>query len=503
MRKRITKYKEFKNEGMSKKKTVLRNYMYNMTFMVLKLFIPLVTTPYISRILLADGVGTVSYTESVASYFVLFSAVGIEIYGRREISYVNDSLEQRSLTFWNIKIFEVCTSLFMLFWYVVFSVYTNSVIALVFGINIVAVAFDVSWFFQGMEEFREIAIKNIIFKLINMLYIFAFVKTKDDILVYAIGMTLFPLLCNISFWFGLFKYIKFVPIKELHPFARAKDIFVLFIPTIAIQIYSVLDKTMIGLITSSNYENGCYEQSTKIIMVALSVITALSAVLVPKIGYYYKKNQMDTVMSYVYKGYSFILMVGLPICLGIALVSNRFVPIFYGDGYEANVYLLKILSFLIISIGVSNITSHVFLIPTGKEKIFTKTVIYGACINFICNLFLIKLLNSYGAALASVISETFITLSQLYFLRERIKVNKIINNTKKYIWGSMIMGGFIWLEDIFLPDSGILPLIIIICSGCLVYVISLIVLKDRFFIDNCIQVCNKMVKNIQHKGEEI
>lgn len=200
--------------------------------------------------LCADGIGTVSYTDSVVSYFVLFATMGVTTYGQREISYVQKSVEDRSVVFWNTKLLEFCTAGILMVAYTIFAFQQdNTTLYLIYGFNIVAVFFDVTWFFQGMEEFGKIVLRNVIFKVISIVYIFAVVKSKDDLILYVIGITVFAVISNISLWFYLPKYINKVDVRLIHPFQNIGTVISLFIPTIAIQIYTVLDKTMIGVIT--------------------------------------------------------------------------------------------------------------------------------------------------------------------------------------------------------------------------------------------------------------
>ena len=243
------------------KKSIKKNYIYNTCYQILMLLTPLITTPYISRVLGADGIGQVSYAESIVSYFVLFATLGISTYGQREISYVQDSKKDRSIVFWNTKFLQVVISSIVLGVYFSYLIVTKSgILYYILAVNILAVIFDVAWFFQGLEEFGKTVLRNVIFKFINIAYVFLVIKTKEDVLWYAFGLTFFALLSNISLWGYLPKYIQKISIKELSPFKSLPVVLSLFIPTIAIQVYTVLDKTMIGMITNSSFENGYYEQ---------------------------------------------------------------------------------------------------------------------------------------------------------------------------------------------------------------------------------------------------
>ena len=380
------------------KKSIKRNYFYNVFYQVLTLITPMITTPYISRVLGVNGIGAVSYAESIVSYFTLFAAMGVAIYGQREISYVQNSVENRSRVFWNTKFFTFCTVLIALVFYGLFiSLQENVILYLILSMNLFSVLADITWFFQGMEEFGKIVSRNIFFKCINFLYVFSVVKSKDDIFKYAFGMAFFAFISNISLWRYVPRYIDKIKFSEIHPFTNVRTILSLFIPTIAIQIYTVLDKTMIGIITRNSYENGYYEQALKISRMILTVVTALGTVMIPRIGYYFEQKNIEEVKRLMYRGYRFVWFLGTPLCLGLLCVSFNFVPWFFGDGYDKVTDLLKILSFLILAIGINNVTGVQYLIPTKRQNLFTLTVIIGACTNFILNIILIPLIQSVGA----------------------------------------------------------------------------------------------------------
>ena len=216
--------------------------------------------------------------------------------------------------------------------YITFALFQkdNSAIYLILTLNLVANFFDITWFFQGMEDFVKTVTRNAIFKIINIIYIFTFVKSKADILLYVLGIGFFAALCNLSLWAYLPKYIKKVSFSALRPFKDFKVFWSLFIPTVAVQIYTALDKTMIGLIADSSYENGYYEQALKISKMLLALVTALGMVMVPRIGYLFENGSKEDIQRYMYRGYRFVWFLGIPLCFGIIMSASNFVPWFLG-----------------------------------------------------------------------------------------------------------------------------------------------------------------------------
>lgn len=481
---------------MASNKSIKKNYIFNLSYQLLLLITPLITTPYVSRVLGADGIGTVSYAESIVSYFVLFATMGITTYGQREISYVQQSVEKRSAVFWNTKILEFVTSGIMLLAYLAFSLFQkNSIIYIVLCCNIIAVFFDISWFFQGLEEFGKIVLRNVIFKFINIAYIFAVVRTKDDLILYVIGLTVFSVLSNISLWVYLPKYITKVDRADLHPFKDFKVVIGLFIPTIAIQIYTVLDKTMIGIITQDSFENGYYEQALKMSKMVLTVVTALGTVMIPRIGSYFREGNKEKIRDLMYRGYQFVWFLGIPLCFGLVMASSNFVPWFFGSGYDKVADLLKVLAFLILAIGINNVTGMQYLIPTGREKLFTITVLIGAGVNFCLNAVLIYFFQSVGAAIASVVAESTIAVAQIIIVRKELSPWEIVKRGKNYYVAGVVMVGVLAVLNNYL-SSGIIHTAIIVIVGACSYFAVLLVLRDQFFLTNVNNVLMKVREKI-------
>lgn len=483
-------------------KSIKKNYIYNLTYQILTLIIPLIITPYLSRVFGAEGIGTCSYIDSISSYFVLFATLGLTTFGQREISYVQDDRRKRSTIFWETNIIELIASLFCIVAYVAFSfTQENTNMYLVLVLNLFSVIVNITWFFQGMEEFGKIVLRNIIFKIINIIYIFVFVKTKDDIVIYLFGVAFFELINNLSYWISVPQYIDKPIFKELHPSRHMKTVIALFVPTIAIQVYTVLDKTMIGIITKSSFENGYYEQASKIAKLVLTIVTSLGTVMIPRIGYHYNRGDNEIVKGYMYHAYKFVWFCGIPLTFGMIAVSSNFVPWFFGSGYDKVVSLLGILSFLILAIGINNVTGIQYLIPTKRENIFTATVIVGAAINFILNFFLIQTFQSMGAAIASVVAEMTIAIIQIYIIRKEIPPFEIVKCGVHYFIAGGIMFTVLMLIRNFFSPSIIHTLELVVIGGS-IYGVMLLIMKDDFVLSNINKILKKFSRNLDaEKGE--
>ena len=310
---------------MQAQKDLKKNYIFNLCYQVLLLLTPVITTPYVSRVLGADGVGTVSYAESVVSYFSIFAVFGVTTYGQREIAYCQEDRQERSRVFWETKILQFTTSGIALALYAGFLfLYGRSgkdtVFYLIFSMNLFAVLADTTWFFQGIERFDIIAVRNILFQLLSIAYTFLFVRGRGDEAKYIFGITAFVLLSNLSLWPEIPKYVG--KVGKLHPYRRIKLVAALFLPAVAIQIYGVLDKTMLGVIVGSAFENGYYEQAMKVPRGLLVIVNAFGAVMAPKIASAYAEKDTGRVRTLLYGVYRAAWLLAVPFCFGLILVSD-------------------------------------------------------------------------------------------------------------------------------------------------------------------------------------
>jgi O-antigen/teichoic acid export membrane protein len=294
---------------------------------------------------------------------------------------------------------------------------------------------------------------------------------------------LFPLLGFLSLWPNLSTYIDRIDLSKINIANVLKVSLTLFLPTIAIQIYTVLDKTMIGIITKDALENGYYEQSIKISRSLLMLITALSTVVIPRVGHYYDKNDHDVVKDILYRSYNFVFMMSIPMCFGLYFVSYNFIPWFLGAGFDKSIILVQIFSLLIICISLSNVTGMQYFVPTKQQNKLTISVCIGAVVNFILNCLLIPNFKSIGAAVASVIAEAIITIVQFVLAKDYISIHKILRNAIKYL-----ISGIVMIVILFAVarnrEPSVFNSLIISAIGATTYFTSLLILKDEFLLSN-------------------
>ena len=471
-----------------KKSSVAKNYVYNLIYQLLTIITPLITTPYIARILGAKNNGIYGYTMSIVTYFILFGSLGVAMYGQREIAYVQDDKKKQTNIFWEVNIIKLVSySISMIVFYLLFCIDGQySAYYKILLIEMVANLIDISWFFQGNEDFKKTVLRNLIVKSIGLVCIFLFVKSKNDLWIYFLIFVLADLIGNLSLWLYLPKCLdkrkNKVKLKK-----HLKSIILLFLPQIAIQIYAVVDKTMIGKLTNNLSEVGYYDQAQKIVRALLLVVGALSSVMCSRIANAYSRNKNEEIRKYMLQSINMVFLIAIPAIFGIFALSEALVPIYFGPGYEKVIPILNLTSIILIVIGLNNVTGMQYLIQVKKQNVFTFSVVVGAIVNVILNIVLINMLGTIGAVYASVSAETIILLIQLHYTKDYIRLKDILTSLTKYLISGLIM--FLLVRVLFLNfKTNLYSFLIELVVGAISYIAILLILKSQFIIDLINQV---------------
>ncbi|WP_054199119.1 flippase [Clostridium baratii] len=460
---------------------VIKNYLYNLMYQLMVILLPIITIPYISRVLGVDGIGEYALTSTYAQYFVFLGMMGLSIYSSREIAYVRDSSQKLNEVFWELNFLRFITvGISFVIYLSIFIILVNNNSKLIYMIQslvIISAFFDISWLFIGIENFKKIAIRNMIVKIIGVLFIFLLIKDNSQVWLYALIIGGTQLIGQIVMWFDLPSEIKFKKPKKINMIKHLKNSIKLFIPQIAISVYSMLDKIMLGGMTNEA-EVGLYDNSQRIIKILIVVVTTLATVTLPKMASLYKKNEMKKFEENVYKSFSFVSFIALPMALGLAAITNSFVPWFFGAGFDGIKPLFYIGALLMITLAWSSILGNQILISIKREKQFTISVVSGAILNVIINLILISKYYSIGTMISSVLAEYCGMFLMLYFSRDILEIKKLFKFVPRYTISSFIMFFIIYPIGIFLNES-IVTTAIQILLGIFIYIIIMILLKDE------------------------
>ncbi len=473
-----------------KQVSLKKNIMLSTFYQVLKIITPFITAPYISRVLGVSKVGIFSYTSSYAMYFTLFGGLGTATYGTREIARVRNDEHKRSHLFWEIEILSVITTTISILAWGVFTLINTKyqVYYAVLTFNLLAVMFDISWFYAGIEQFQYTIGWNSFFKIASVVALFIFVHNPSDLLIYVFIMAFQNFAGNVGMWTGLPRFIHKVDLKTIKLKKHFHETLVYFIPTIATSVYNVLDKTMIGFITHNTKENGYYENANKILdMMKTLTFVALNSVMTSRISFLYKEKKFEEIKKRIHDSINYVLFMGIGILFGLSGVAKVFVPLFFGKGWDKTVDLLIIMSPVIVIIGLSNCLGSQYYTPSGRRKESAKYIIAGAVINFCFNCIFIPKLMSYGAAIATVIAETVITILYVHNDNDYLNWSDILKmGWKKLIAGVIMFVILLGIRQVIHQPLLSVALMVIVGGGC--YILILTLLKDSF-----IEVGSKLV----------
>lgn len=476
---------------------VIKNFLYNLSYQILVLILPLITVPYVSNVLGAKGVGDYSFTFANSQYFVLFGMVGITLYGNRQIAYIRDNKRKLSSTFYSIYLVQVSTIILSSIIFIMFTFTFNKglyrTLYLVQGINILAALVDISWLFMGLEQFKKTVIRNTIVKLISLASIFIFVKDSDDLVIYTLILALSNLLGNLTFWVYIPKEIGFKSIKIRGLLKHLRAAISLFIPQIAIQVYVLLSRTLLGVFTDT-VQVGYYENSQKLVKMALTVATAIGTVMMPKIANTVASGDMKKVKYYISNSFFFMSAISIPLTFGLLGVANELTPWFFGKEFVGIEKLVIVSSIIILAISWSNVLGTQLLVPLNRVKEFTTSVTLGAIVNLLLNLFLLKRMGAIGACITTVIAEITVTTTQFYFLRKFLDIPKLIKSILIFFPSAIIM--FIVVRFIGMGmGAKVLTTIVQISVGAITYLLFVFILFKAFYKENIISYLKNMIKN--------
>ena len=458
------------------------NIALNMLYEVLVVITPLITAPYVSRVLQADGVGINSYTTSLLTYFTLFASLGTANYGKKVIAAHRDDISSYSKAFWEIELITVFTTTICLAIWITFAFLYKQYTAymLVLSFTLLSALFDISWLYGGLEKFQYTVTVNSLFKIASVICIFIFVNDKEDVLVYTAIMAISTLLGNVSMWLFLPKQVIITKIERSSIIKHLRGTLVYFGPTIATSIYTVLDKTLIGIITDSNLQNGYYEQATKIINIVKSVcFNSINGVMVARASFLYSHNNVVELNKIKDISYHIITFLSIGACFGLIGVSDIFVPFFFGEGYEPVVGLITILSIVVVVIGISSVANTVYYVAGGYMRKATKLILIGSLTNLILNIVLITKYQAIGAAISTLIAESIITILFVHGTDGFIKwhdIGHIIS--KKIVAGIVMLICILMIKRIIVGMNDAAMLAVMISAGALVYILILALLRD-------------------------
>ena len=462
------------------KPSIKKNYIYRLIYEALSLALPFITVPYISRVLEAKGVGRVSFAESVAAYFITFCALGKNTYGTRMIAVRRDDRKNCSKSFLEIELLSfICLLVLLIPWSIlIFKAHENRTLYLAMTPCLIAAMLDISWFYTGMERMGIIAGISGSVKLAGVILMFVLVKSSGDVALYCLINSLVLLFSNLLMWLFLPKYLG-RPTGKLKPFSHLRESLVYFIPAVATSVYLVLDKTLIGLITKDEYQNGYYEQASKVINVGkVFAFLVFNSVMTARMSYMFSEKDHDKIKEMINASMDFILLFVYAAVFGLLGISHNLVPLLFGEGYEAVEGLIYLMLPLILIIAVSNCLESHYYVPSGQRAKSNRYLIAGAVLNLCLNLCLIPYFAAAGAVAASVAAELLITILYMSNCAGIYKPAQILASSFKRIAAGLCMAGIVYAAGM-IPAAALPVLLIQLAAGVVSYMLILVIMKDK------------------------
>ena len=456
--------------------TIRRNYLYTVVVRLVSMLAPLITAPYVARVLGSDGLGTFSYVRSVATVFSLFAALGLSAYGLREVSRVRDDPAAVSRLFWDLTRLRVVTTLLTLAAYALLCLWVGDWrLYGAMGMLILAAGLDATWFFQAMECFGALTICHLAVKVLGVVMVFVLVRHPNDVTVYAWIQSGTTLLSNVLLWPWLRGLVG--RYREGCFFAHLRPSLVYFVPAVATSVYTVLDKTMLGLLARDMAQNGYYESAHKILRLLLEALTALNVVVGVRTSYLFGQKRDGEVRLYVLDAYRFTCALAFPLMGGLVACAHSFAVSFFGADFAATGGMLRLFSPLLFLIGTSNVIGSLYLTPAGYRRRSNHAILAGAGTNVVLNFLLIPRFGGYGAVAASVAAETVIAALYLWFTHPFVSAWQLLRVAGRYALCGAVVYAAAWLPTLWLPPA-FLTVLVQAAVGVAVYAGLLLLLRD-------------------------
>lgn len=462
-----------------------KNFVYVFIQQFILIGLPFLTIPYVSRVLGPDGVGLYSYSFSIVTITINVFLLGSNLYATREIAKVKDNESDLAkvfseIVYIRIALLGIASLLYLLMCWILFP---NELIFYLQIIHLLATFFDITWLFQGVEDFKKVVIRNVLVKLLGFGTIFIFVKNPEDILIYTVIMGLSVFVGNGLLFYKLRETVTFTKISSFVNIKKhLNQMLILFIPAFSALIYSILDKTMIGALAGTE-QVGYYEQSYKIVFMLTSIMNVTGIVMLPRTSSLIAKGQMDKLHSVLMQGIRAILLISIPLSAGLILISNEFVTWFLGKAFEPSVIICMVMAPIILFKALGVVLGSWYLVPMGLNKQYTIPIVAGAVLNVMLNFMLIPYYGALGAAISTVSTEGLIVIVQLWLLRKVFDVKvSVFKNFLKYSTFALIMYGAVFY---FISVIGELPdlitILLKITAGIMIYIVLLFITKDEPF----------------------
>lgn len=459
-----------------------KNLIYQSSYQVLKILMPLITVPIVSHALGASGIGTYAFSNSITQYFVLITSLGLPLYGTREIAKTEDNKIELSQKFWTLEGFSlILTGIVLVFYFIVGYTFNLGSIFYIQSLLVLAAGLDVSWFFMGREDFKKLSLVNFSIQFISFLIIVTQINSSKDVIKYALILTLTTVIGSAVMWVLLKDKLVFIKPQGIKMWEALKGSAVLFVPQVAIVMYTNLNKTILGTMRDSA-EVGVFSNAVMVTSVFITLIASIDTVLMPHATKLFNKKKHDEGYLMIQKVLNLEIFFTIAIAAGIIALSKKLIPWFFGSTFSGMWIVLAILSILVIVIPGGTTISRQFLIPLNRIKEYNNSVYFGAIVSIFLNLLLIPVMGMIGAAIVSVTAESMICIIRVIDFWKKTGLTYSIRQILLNSFSALIMILVIIIStNSFSPSM--LTTIIQALIGIVVYMVMTFILKVNPMID--------------------
>lgn len=469
---------------MSTQVSLKKNFIMNILLTASSMIFPLLTYPYVSRVLLPEGTGRVAFVLSVVSYFSMVASLGIPTYGIRACAQVRDNKKELSKTVQEIFLINAITTLFVYLLFLLSILFVPQLrqeknLFLICGSTLFFNLIGMEWMYKALEQYQYITIRSILFKAVSVVLMLMTVRSKDDYLQYGFLTILSGVGSNLFNFFHARKFISF-HLEGAYNFRKhLTPIFIFFAFSVATTIYTNLDTAMLGFF-KGNTEVGYYNAAVRIKDLLVSFVTALGTVLLPRISYYVKAGRIEEFSGLVKKAMSFILFISIPACIFFLFMADNSILFLAGDAFRGSILPMRIIMPTLICIGITNIIGVQILIPLGREKLVVYSTCAGAITDLILNGIFIPRFASSGASFGTLAAEIVVLIVQVHFIRREMPDLFSGTQVRKLLPALMVSSAVLYMIKLNLHTGNFLTLMITSVIFFFVYLLTLLLLRYKF-----------------------
>lgn len=479
-------------------KSLKKNAFYNILRTIMSLLFPLITFPYASRILLPEGTGKVNFANSIVNYFGMLASLGIGTYGIREAAKVRhdkQQLSQFTIELFTINLLSTLIAYILLYIAIILvpKFHEYQMLLYMTSITIVFSTMGVSWLYSAVEEYGYIALRSVVFQVVSIILLFTFVKRKEDYLIYAGIGVISSVGSNIFNIIHARKFISFTGLRRLELKKHIKPIFVFFGSTLAISVFTMLDTSMLGFL-STDAEVGFYSAATKLTRMIRDLFPAVFTVLFARLSVYAgKTEEQDKYKNLIFNMLNFILCFALPIMVGLFLLGKPILILLSGTAFLPALPAMYVMIPVILFSSTAGFLGGTVLNSLSKEKMYLYTVIAGACVNFVLNYFLIPSYGAFGAGIATVVTECILMFCYILQLHKLIPFRRLTKPVAQSCFACLVMTLILYFVKDYL-FSGFLQILLTTGIGIVIYFFVLLLFKNYFVMQIFEIIKNKVAR---------